>query len=939
MTPQELAQQRIDECRRTHAIELDLTGCNLEAIPDQVFELTWLEKLNVCGWGYYGMSVGGKIQEIPSGIKNLKLLKKFDCSFNEICFLELNNFPNLEVINCSTNRIDSLDVNNLPNLNFLDCSYNTINNLRLDNLFNLIEIKGESGFESQHLMLSDLPKLQSIDCGESHIEFLEFNNCPNLQIIYCQESNIFDLVLRKLPQLEELHCHENKLSKLELKALEKLQFVSCRLNQLNRLILKDLPNLRHIECDNNKLHDISQLDSFLTLKNLETLGLYNNKILNAPLILFGENFDYNCIQDIKNYRQAILEHGSTIQQQLKVQLVGNGRVGKTTLAYALEHKQAPNEQFKSTHGIVINEIQQLLDGEDKPITLQLWDFGGQEIYHATHRMFLSNDCLYMLLWAEETEEHPDETCHPVSYWLELIKDLGKGSPIVLVKNQIDRSDRLPTRPPELTDDMPGVKQIRQEVKISAMQYRGMPALRGAIESVIEELKHQICLELPTSWLQVQRELKQLDQNTIPFAYFKQLCIKAGIDHAEWFVGYLHKTGVLFYQQGAFQDQIILNQDWAIKAVYRVFDPQDQRSFIEDDLKGRFKGRHAKTVWPDVDETEREIYLDFMRNCGICYEPNRKHDTPFADRTFIIPALLPEESTARAAWHKSDKDWQLDIEYPFLHRSIIERIILRLGETYQGEPWRTGIFCNTEHGQVLLECVYRDKQQSTQGQLSFHLRGNQLDHLVYALRKLVSKISPHRRYQEFLSKSSETRIQLLAFKENSDVTTSLDEVKQVKEPIHIFISYSKHDKEPFRIKMERCLKNISRDRELPLVCWHDECLLSGGLVHDDILEQLERADIVVLLLSPDFIATDYCFDRELPKALQRYEQKQNVVIPVVIRETPGWMNYKIGNRKLGDLTALPTKGVPMEDWPSHDKFWGNVEQGIRERVRELIEKRG
>ncbi len=96
---------------------------------------------------------------------------------------------------------------------------------------------------------------------------------------------------------------------------------------------------------------------------------------------------------------------------------------------------------------------------------------------------------------------------------------------------------------------------------------------------------------------------------------------------------------------------------------------------------------------------------------------------------------------------------------------------------------------------------------------------------------------------------------------------------------------------------------------------------------------------MLLLSPDFIATDYCFDIELPKALQRYEQKQNVVIPVVIRETPGWMNYEIGNRKLGDLTALPTKGVPMEDWPSHDKFWGNVEQGIRERVRELIETRG
>ncbi len=199
---------------------------------------------------------------------------------------------------------------------------------------------------------------------------------------------------------------------------------------------------------------------------------------------YSEIDEYDdCLENLRNYWQDLAK-GTERQQQLKVQLVGNGRVGKTTLAYALEHKRAPSEPFKSTHGIVIKEIQQALDGEDEPVTLQLWDFGGQEIYHATHRLFLSDDCLYLLLWAEETEEHPDETRHPVSYWLELIHDLGTNSPVILVKNQIDRSDSLPTRPPELTEDVPGVNQIRQEfVKISAMQYQGMHTLRGAIEAV------------------------------------------------------------------------------------------------------------------------------------------------------------------------------------------------------------------------------------------------------------------------------------------------------------------------------------------------------------------------------------------------------------------------------------------------------------------------
>jgi hypothetical protein len=103
----------------------------------------------------------------------------------------------------------------------------------------------------------------------------------------------------------------------------------------------------------------------------------------------------------------------------------------------------------------------------------------------------------------------------------------------------------------------------------------------------------------------------------------------------------------------------------------------------------------------------------MRNCGICYEPHRyqnfQANKPFAEREFIIPALLPLSSKAKAAWGSTRReDWQLDIEYPFLHRSIIERLVLRLGETYESEPWRTGIFCQTQLGQVLLECEYSNK---------------------------------------------------------------------------------------------------------------------------------------------------------------------------------------------------------------------------------------
>lgn len=149
---------------------------------------------------------------------------------------------------------------------------------------------------------------------------------------------------------------------------------------------------------------------------------------------------------------------------------------------------------------------------------------------------------------------------------------------------------------------------------------------------------------------------------------------------------------------------------------------------------------------------------------------------------------------------------------------------------------------------------------------------------------------------------------------------------------IFISYSKFDRE-YREQLERRLKVIGRD--LPLVSWSDEKLRGGDLVHCEIQDELETADIVLLLISSDFMATDYCYDIELPKALESFKQKKNLVIPIIIREEESWKSTVIGDFTLGDLTALPPKGIPMEDWQSPDKFWSEIQKGIREHVSDLL----
>lgn len=534
-----------------------------------------------------------------------------------------------------------------------------------------------------------------------------------------------------------------------------------------------------------------------------------------------------------------------------------------------------------------------------------------------------------MLWAEKTDEHKEEISHPVSYWLESIHDLSEDSPIILIKNQIDRSDQLPIEPSELCPDVAGYEQIRQSIKISALRYQGIHSLRGAIQDIINELSYRIFVDMPTSWITVQDELKQRhSQKSISFANFQQLCIKVGISDIDTLINYLHKTGIVFYKKGAFLDRVILDQNWVVNAVYRLYNPEKYRNVIEC-MQGSFTGKEASIFWPDVDATEHEVYLDFMRSCGICYEPDYRYHNPkpFINRKFILPALLPQNNAIKAAWGEPRKDdWKLKISYPFLHRSIIELLIMKLGEQFQSTPWRHGIFCKDKHGQLLLKCEYSDKK-SNHGYLNFHLRYAESSILLSMLRRLVFQVSPHPRYKEWLSISGKSEIELRPYSEEKDFLDNQDisnmilsKNRLMHKTVKLFISYS-HADEAYKNELEICLKGIRR-RIPTLEYWDDRQIFAGQSVDGQILSMLQTADIAALLISRNFFSSDYCFSIEMEKALKQFEEGNNIVIPIIIRETADWHSFDIGK-----IAVLPTDGKPLDDWQHPDKFWADVQIGI------------
>jgi hypothetical protein len=148
------------------------------------------------------------------------------------------------------------------------------------------------------------------------------------------------------------------------------------------------------------------------------------------------------------------------------------------------------------------------------------------------------------------------------------------------------------------------------------------------------------------------------------------------------------------------------------------------------------------------------------------------------------------------------------------------------------------------------------------------------------------------------------------------------------PIEVFFSYSHKDKR-LRDRLETQL--IILEREGIISSWHDHKIFAGEEWKGQIDEHLKTAQIILLLVSPDFISSDYCYDIEMKQALERHELGSARVIPIILRHTD-WKRAPFGK-----LQALPEDGKPVTSWSSRDEAFLDIGQGIRKVVKELEEK--
>ena len=146
-------------------------------------------------------------------------------------------------------------------------------------------------------------------------------------------------------------------------------------------------------------------------------------------------------------------------------------------------------------------------------------------------------------------------------------------------------------------------------------------------------------------------------------------------------------------------------------------------------------------------------------------------------------------------------------------------------------------------------------------------------------------------------------------------------------IKLFISYARED-EDHKIELEKRLVPLKRSGVIEE--WNDRLILPGEDWDHLIKDKIENSDIILFLISPDFIASDYIYDVEIARAMDRYRKREIMIIPVIIRPT----DYS--GLELSKFQAVPKDGRPISTWENQDEAWHDAILQLK-RVFDLFNK--
>jgi len=759
---------------------LQSLGCSATQVSD-LGPLAGLSALQSLGCCYTWVSDLGPLA-------GLSALQSLDCYRTQVSDLgPLAGLSALQSLNCYRTQVSDLGpLAGLSALQSLGCWNTQVSDLGpLAGLSALQSLNCSRTRVSDLGPLAGLSALQSLDCSETQVSDLgPLVGLSALQSLDCAGTQVSDLgPLAGLTALQELRCRGTQVSDLgPLAGLTALQSLDCSQTQVSDLVaLAGLTVLQSLNCSDTQVSDLPV--ALVQLKSLQELVLFNTRITDIPAEVLSPDDLTDCLESLRAHLRD-LEVGEERLPDVKVLVLGNGRIGKTQICRRLRGEKF-DPSVDSTHGILVTSAMLPMppqaaeaarpghEGAGQPsrpgeeARLHLWDFGGQDLYHGTHALFMRTRSLFVLIWTPQTENAREYEQggitfrnHPLAYWLEYVSHLsGVNSPVLIVQNMCDQAEDEALRPP-VEDEALRAFPFRKVLHYSALKDRGRGALNEAFQEAILWLRKTMGqARIGKGRLAVKRKLEALrDEDaklpaeqrkyrTLTEEYFHQLCTDAGgVSRPELLLDYLHHAGIVFYREGLFDNRIVLDQAWALEAVYAVFHREKCYRQLRQ-LQGRFTRTLLEAlVWRDYRIEEQELFLSLMTSCGMCFVHRQGDREGKLETEYIAPDLLPdrEEVAAEieAMWAEHAPGGELVVGLPFLHPGVMRGIISRIGREagISALYWKYGVclYEKTTRSHALIEQRLSDRPITWSDQIVVSTRGGQAEELLQRLEEWIKQ---------------------------------------------------------------------------------------------------------------------------------------------------------------------------------------------------------
>jgi len=727
MTNKEVLQI-IKKAKEEEKTFLSLYNRNLEELPPEILQLTNLGELSlntnqltklppeiVQMTNLQILSLGGNLlTKLPPEIVQMTNLQILSLDGNLLTQLppEIGQLINLRSLSLGGNQLTELppEIVQLTNLKTLYLDGNQLTELppEIVQLTNLKEL-----YLARNQLTKLLPKIvQLINLQKLYLARNQLTELPLeiIQLINLKELYLDGNQLTKLPpeivqlvNLQKLYLDGNQLTELppEIVQLTNLRSLSLAQNQLTKLPpeIVQLTNLKTLSLDGNQLTELPP--EIVQLINLEELYLGGNDKLfekipkhflveiGNPIKILSHYFqiDESLFKKYRNTPEKLIEIIKRKENKPeenkpllegRIIIIGQGNAGKTSLKQRL----LPNLEYQNkgkTEGIEINPWE--LKINNQTVKLNVWDFGGQEIYHTTHQFFFRERCLYLLV-VDVRAGMEKIIC---KYWLRQIKELAKdNAPLILIANKAELHE-------------PESNQEHNDNGLDKRYYASVEDRLNEFKAIYKNIKniHFVSAEVPLNIEEVKKEIAEAIKTDLPEVFYKyepeyaltkdiissqvedfiaknklrELISQRNFDEKfkqpegqRDLVRVLDTLGTITHFEGdELEDLYILKPEWITKGVYKILS-----SYKLNETKGKPTINEVKDILNNTKYQGKEKYIiQLMKKFSLCFVK-----TETGEEKLIFPAWLPIEEPTFSPFVRNISQF----EYQYKRDSSVEKFI-------------------------------------------------------------------------------------------------------------------------------------------------------------------------------------------------------------------------------------------------------------------------